>query len=805
MPIRMEPEAAEHLRQLIREAPRGEVFAIGEVTSRVIVSLAPTRRGEPGGAELLDRPRPGQVVLHSHPSSDPTPSELDRRLIERYARGGVGFVIVDRDVSVDRWEVEPGRAGEQVVASEALEAFFGEGLASALEGWEARPEQLQMARRVARCLEEQRPLLCEAGTGTGKSLAYLAPAALWAQANDAMVVVSTFTKALQMQLLASDLPLLRAGGLDVRTAVLQGRNNYLCRRRLQLLVEDGSSDDDALAELWDWSRITEEGTRAELAFPVPAGLWERVLSDHDLTLSVGCPHYAECHYYRARRAAAEAHVLVVNHALLLMDLSIRASTGRGLLPRYRRLIIDEAHHLESAATAVASDRLSARAVRHALAGLTDTRWRRGALSRLVASAPRPRPELSAAAASTTRRVDDVVAQVDAIFERIERASLAGGQEPLRVTTELEAGERWSGSVVPAVEQLTDDLHRLCRHLDLLAGWFRELGLPPDRAQPLLDLRRSRRRLRRHLRVIEAFLEPDPGRCRWIEAVESGGRAQSSALCSAPIALSELLQQLLWGPFGGVVCTSATLTVGGRFTHWRSAVGLADAELDELDELVLPSPFDHASVALLGLPRDLPVPEDPRYLQATAEVIADAVACSDGGAFVLCTSHAAVATYHELLSDSPEVGTRPILAQGQLGRAALLQRFREDRRAVLIGTDSFWEGVSVRGEGLRLVIVPRLPFRVPTEPLQQARYERIAAQGRDPFWEVSLPEAVVKLRQGYGRLIRSHSDRGVVLLLDRRLHDRRYGAIVLRSLPPARRVKGPWRRVREAVVEMLGEG
>ncbi|MEQ1507879.1 MAG: ATP-dependent DNA helicase, partial [Myxococcota bacterium] len=206
-------------------------------------------------------------------------------------------------------------------------------------------------------------------------------------------------------------------------------------------------------------------------------------------------------------------------------------------------------------------------------------------------------------------------------------------------------------------------------------------------------------------------------------------------------------------------------------------------------------------AVLGLPRDLPSPDDPTFLAETARVIVEAILASDGGAFVLCTSHAAVKAYARAIRDG--AGGRPILAQGDAGRAVLLDRFRTDRRAVLVGTDSFWEGISVRGDGLRLVIIPRVPFRVPTEPLQEARHQRIVARGGDPFKALSLPDAVLKLRQGYGRLIRSHTDRGVVLILDRRIHDKAYGTVILRSLPPARRVSGPWRMVREAIAPQLG--
>ncbi|MCA9494813.1 MAG: hypothetical protein KC621_33020, partial [Myxococcales bacterium] len=352
MSLRFEAPAAEALRAAIRDAGGVEVFAIGDVMAGHVMSVTVTCRGtEDRVPALLDRPRAGQVVIHNHPSGDLRPSEADLELAHRYGEDGVGVVIVDSVVSRSNWVVEPYVRRWVGVDDDALEAFFTEGLPRAMPGWESRPQQLEMARQVARSLEAEIPLMCEAGTGTGKSLAYLVPAALWALANDGRVAVSTFTRALQAQLVASDLPLLAKGGIEVRTSVLQGRNNYLCRRRLDIALDEDPDDDRRVLEsLRDWSSTTTEGSRGHLGFQVSGPQWERVMSDADLTLSVRCPHYDTCHWYKARRSASGAHLLVVNHALLLTDLSIRGQAGRGFLPKYDRIVLDEAHHLEDAAT-----------------------------------------------------------------------------------------------------------------------------------------------------------------------------------------------------------------------------------------------------------------------------------------------------------------------------------------------------------------------------------------------------------------------------------------------------------------------
>jgi ATP-dependent DNA helicase DinG len=809
MSSRFTASAAEALREAIRDAGGVEVFAIGEVEGKEVTQVTITCRGtEDSVPALLDRPRAGQVVIHNHPSGDLRPSQPDLQLAHLYGEDGVGVVIVDSAVTRSNWVVEPHVRALVKVDEAELRAFFTERLPKALPGWEARPQQIEMALNVARSLDEERPLLCEAGTGTGKSLAYLVPAALWARANDAKVVVSTFTRALQGQLVASDLPLLAAGGLDVKTALLQGRTNYACRRRLQIAVDEALEDQEKaeLKALLDWSNGSPSGSRSDLPMVVDQARWEQVQSESDLTLSVRCPHYLQCHYYKARRNASSAHLIVVNHALLLADLSLQQEAGRGFLPKFQRIVLDEAHHLEDAATGASTERLSALAVRRAVAGALDGRRRKGALGKLAEKFA------SAGSALSQDRHADLLSRVSiaeaALDHAATGATVALGTvadvavtegDPKRVTSVYADSPTWTQDVVPTLLHLESELHAAAESLDKVEQLFQDLVLPEEHAQPLLDVRRARRRLVEQAKGLAAFVEgASASSCRWIDPERTRTGERTAAVCAAPIEVSAVLARILWAKYPGTACTSATLTVAGRFEHLARRIGLPP-DLEPV-EVIYPSPFDHEAQALLGLPRDVVAPDDPGFLAASAKVVVDAIRISDGGAFVLCTSYAAVKAYADAVRRG--AGDRPVLVQGEGGRSVILQRFRENRRAVLIGTDSFWEGVSVRGEGLRLVIIPRIPFRVPTEPLLQARHERIASRGGDPFKALSLPEAVLKLRQGYGRLIRSHTDRGAVLLLDRRIHDKSYGTVVLRSLPPARRVIGSTEVVLDAVRAML---
>jgi ATP-dependent DNA helicase DinG len=765
MALRFSPDAAAAMRTAIREADGVEVFAIGDVLDGTVVAITVTCRGqEDRVTALIDRPKPGQVVIHNHPSGVLLPSDADMHLAGVYGNDGVGFVIVDSPVERSRWVVEPHVAARTDLDPARVERFFREDLKLAIPDFELRGGQLDMALAVTEALNHGRPLAVEAGTGTGKSLAYLVPAAMWALQNAAKVVISTHTKALQGQLVGSDLPVLARAGLPATYAVLQGRNNYLCKRRLGVALADDTLEPEErqlLDAIAAWDQTSADGTRGDLPFPVDPQGWERVESDTDLTLAIRCPHYAECRFYQARRSAAAVHLLVVNHALLLADLALKADGG-SILPKFDRVVLDEGHHLEDAATGAASERLTDRAIGRAVGPLLPRRKRPGVLDRMDGVATRTklsadeRTVLETSLALAMAHARSVVEQAPAALEVMADAVPPEG--PLRVTEALERSEAWQQHIAPAIVTLGRELEDLGGALDAVLAPFDEKKPGGDDVQPLLDLRRASRRVHEQARVALSMLAQSDEIVRWLDATRFRDGPRRAVLNAAPIEVAATLKKVLWTPFPGAVATSATLTVGKSFDYWGSRVGLrmtqkqADPEMFERVDpapstAVFPSPFDHFNQALLALPRDLPSPEDEDFLARTADYIIDAVRISEGGAFVLCTSYQAARYYGQALRAALPP-TQPVLVQGEGERLRLLERFREDRRSVLCGTDSFWEGVSVKGDALRLVIIPRLPFRVPTEPLRIARHERIEARGGDAFRQLSLPDAVIKLRQGY---------------------------------------------------------
>ncbi|NOY26500.1 MAG: helicase [Oligoflexia bacterium] len=818
--------AARSFRAAIDDAGGVEVFAVGRLDAegRVAEVEIHCRGNTTAVPALLRAPRPGEVVIHNHPSGVLQASQADLHLAGLYGEDGVGMVITDNAVETALWVVEPSLRQRRDVDLDQVRAFFLHALPKVIPGWESRAGQVDMAIAVARALNDgrkERPVVAalEAGTGTGKSLAYLVPAALWAKANDSRIVIATYTINLQGQLAHSDLPMLARGGLDVRAAVLSGRGNYLCRRRLSdaLAELDSSSEPGAepdphaatIRQAAAWAEHARRGARADLGFPMPEDVWDRIRSDHDQTLRARCPHFARCLYYEARRDAARAQVVVVNQHLLLADLVLKIQTGGdGILPRFDRAIIDEAHHLEDAATGLFSEKLTALAIRRAVAPLLSAKRRKGALQRAV---DHYAEALDATAADRLRgRCHDAQAALELLgddmkagFESLAIDLFCGEDQSLRVTPDLRGTDRWRLHLAPAIDDAAQRLDDAASRLARIEQSLDEL--PEDRVlahpQPLLDLRRARRRLLDKAAVASAMQAEDPDRVRWLAPVQARRGPKTATLATAPIDVGPTLRQRVFESLETTILTSATMSVYGRFDHILGRLGLegsleaSEQALQDIEirQATLPSPFHYEEQALLALPRDLPPPDDPRFGAWAGRFVAQAARASGGGVFVLCTSHALVATLHQAVRK--DLGdSLPLLRQGELSRLRLLDRFRSLHNAVLFGTDSFWEGVSVPGAALRLVIIPRLPFRVPTEPVQQARHERLQAAGQDPFRAWSLPHAVLRLRQGFGRLIRTRSDRGAVAILDRRIHERWYGKVFLGSLPPAARATGPARAV-----------
>lgn len=642
-------------------------------------------------------------------------------------------------------------------------------LAARSQPFEARPEQRDMAAAVERALSSGRHLLVEAGTGVGKSFAYLLPALAWAAAHDKVVAVATSTIALQEQLVRRDLPLLaEALPFPVRFALVKGRGNYLCTRRLHLALGQGPMliEDEARAQLAAveaWSREGGDGTRQGLPFHPLEGVWDAVKAESGNCLGRACRFYARCAYQASRQRAAEAHLLVLNHHVLLADLALQRS-GASFLPRVDAVIVDEAHDLEE----VAAEHLGLRATSLGLAQALGRLWSPRQRAGLLARHPDPGVRLA---------VDEAREAAQGWFRDLAACL---GREP-RAASEVPArgeGGGWAAAAAAAVPADAPAPQRLGEVLRRTAALLEARRDALDDADLALEVGARARALAEAGEALEVLAAPPrDGEVRWIDRTPRG-----LALCAAPVDVGPLLREVLWSRVGTAVLTSATLSTGrpASFAFVRRRLGLAEA-----DELALGSPFDYASQARIVLRADLPDPSQrpADWEEALPEAIEAAVRESGGGALVLFTATAVLrrtaARLRERLAD---LGLE-VLVQGEgLERPALLERFRASG-GVLLGVASFWQGVDVPGDALRHVVIVRLPFEVPTHPLGAARRERIERSGGDAFLDLTLPQTALRLKQGFGRLIRSASDRGQVTILDPRVVTKRYGRVLLDSLPP----------------------
>ncbi len=614
-----------------------------------------------------------------------------------------------------------------------------------------------MAARVEDALARGRALVVEAGTGTGKTLAYLLPAAR----SGLKVVVSTATKTLQEQLAEKDVPLLNALGVDAKVAFLKGRQNYLCLLRFEEFLRNPTfavREEAAVFERIEaWAGTTQTGDRAELT-DVPDNLasWRDLSASAEQCIGTRCAHYDRCFVFRMRRQAADADVVVVNHHLFFADLALRSSSagdsGAAVLPDYAAVIFDEAHAVEEVATEHFGVQLSS--------------FRVSELARDALKALTTRPQLTEAAGLATRLLRDGRDFFDLALDSAPEGGRARERE-----------SRWAllpGALEPA-EAARQDLAEMVRALGAALS-------SADGNEEIALLERRCLALSADLGLF-AGAERQPDLIHWAES-----RAGHLFLHASPIDIAPLLQDKLYDRIGPVVFTSATLAVGGELGYFARRVGLSDESgaLFPLEEAVLASPFDYEKHAALYLPQKMPDPQDPGFAEAVADELRALLPITAGRAFVLFTSLRNMRAVHALLAaELPWT----VLLQGDAPKAQLLKRFRE-RPSVLFASQSFWEGVDVPGDALSLVVIDKLPFASPGEPIVAARIDRLRRSGEDAFYGYQVPQAALALKQGFGRLIRTATDRGIVAVLDARLTRRPYGRLFIESLPRCRILRTP---------------
>ena len=660
-------------------------------------------------------------------------------------------------------------------------------IARRLPGYETRREQWRVSEAVAAAIEAGEHLVVEAGTGVGKSFAYLVPAILAATAGQAAeprrsddeddedepsaprpkrkrIVVSTHTIALQEQLIRKDIPFLNAViPLEFSAVLAKGRSNYISLRRMQAAGERAKStldfeDDRQLRQLREWSKTTTDGSLADLDFRPNGVVWDEVKSEHGNCLGKKCPTYQQCHYYKARRRIWNADLIVVNHALLMSDLALRRE-GAQVLPDYDILVIDEAHTLEDVAAEHLGHSLSSGQFDYMYNKLYSERGGGKGLF-IHHSLPHGQQLVHRLRSLTANFFEDV-----RIWKESQSQTNGRARKPL-----------------PIEDEVTGELRALATTITDYA-----VQIKPETQQ--IELLSAAEKLQGMAKLLEQWIKQSvPDLVYWVET--TSGRYPSVKAMSSPVNVGPLLRECLFDQVKTVIMASATLTIAGAdFTYFRQRVGLTKTRQEKQG-----SPFNFERQCKLIVVQGIPDPsERPQEYEAAAiQAIPRYVAQTNGGTFVLFTSYKMLKLATERLSHWFTERNLTLLTQGEgANRTAMIDRFKADGRAVLFGTDSFWQGVDIPGNALQNVIITKLPFSVPDHPLLEARVEQIKARGGNAFMEYQVPEATIKLRQGFGRLIRTQTDTGQVVILDPRVHTKRYGKIFLDSLPKCHMVTDQW--------------
>lgn len=829
--------ASKRLAKEIKKAGGKEVFFVGSFSAEdaAVDAIKVFARGNNNSVPaIVDAANRGDVVIHNHPGGDLTPSDADIHMASVFGNKGVGFFIINNEATEVYVVVEPFSEIPltPIDTDELSEILAPSGAISASLGseYEKREQQVEMMERVANSFNEGTISLIEAGTGTGKTLAYLIPSVYWALQNGTRVVISTNTINLQEQLVQKDIPLLKRSLPDkvFKTSLVKGMGNYVCLLRVGN-VGDGmlelfeDEEVDTLTDIVDWSKTTQDGSLSDLSFTPPRDVWDKVRAETESCLRVRCPHYSDCFFFKARRDMASSEILIANHHLVFSDLAIKGGCDEGdfgILPPYEHIIFDEAHHIEDAATSHfggsvrrftllrllrrirrVDRRGKSKGLVYYLAELTaklEKHMRKGVLNTVLGMLEGTLvPRVDEAEEHTARAFDELY-KLGAEASKMRKEF--GPEFNIRITEAQRAMDLWDG-VEEKFRKLCTKYVALEQDLKALIDLFTDYESETDVAKVMVEFKGVANKIHFYTELMLTFFsQVEDGYVRWIEGRPGKGDTLSG-LGISPLDVSRELNERLYSRARSIVLTSATMAMDGSFEFLRSGVGLGELKGSDpvggeggsrppVEEALLPAPFNYKEQVLLAVPTDMPEPGTDLFPGAVATMVGEAVKISDGNALILFTSYSLLEKVYNSLYEELSMKGFLTLRQGAKPRSLLLKEFSVEDRSVLFATDSFWEGVDVRGESLRLVVIVRLPFKVPTDPVIEARVESIEQAGRNSFLEYTVPQAVLKFKQGFGRLIRSRTDKGAVLVLDRRVVSKHYGRYFLKSLPNCEFISAP---------------
>jgi ATP-dependent DNA helicase DinG len=783
-------QSEKKLRDEISRAGGNEVLFFGWTDEQQkIVRVEVVARGNDECVTVpLERTAVPDVIIHNHPSGTLAPSNPDMRIAHFSAQRGVGFIIINNDLSNSYVVVEPVLKRKKTKLDHAeLNALISAGGACSrtIPGFEEREGQQRMLESVCETFNEDTLALIEAGTGIGKTLAYLIPSVEWSLKNRGRVVVSTNTINLQEQILYKDIPDLKGAlNKDFSYILMKGRGNYVCLNRVAEVQQDlftllDEEEHEQFERITEWVNTTTDGSLSDISFMPTLSLWEKINSQSETCTGAGCPFFNRCFLNMVKRRAISANIIITNHHYLLADASLIGS-GNSILPAYERLIVDEAHNLEDSATSFFTRKIALGSVLRLLNSLfTVKKNRRGYLVFLMNKGLGEKTKLnemintvSALKALSFSLFEGIDEFVDSNSARLRKDAFNNGYTVLELNDGTRSLPGWETLVVSGLGAFYRECILLIEQLSDI-GSCMEDGVE-ERTKKQLDGFISR--IHEIAHTIDIFFGDDTGEyIRWIE------KRKETAIVVSLVDVGRMLEEHIFKRLKSGVFTSATLTVNNTFDFIQKRLCLHRVVQKER----IRSSFDYEEQMAVLLPSDIPGPEAPGYEEMVIEGITKVVEKTNGKAFVLFTSYRMLNKVYEGVKAILEKRGIVLFKQGSDLRKNLFQNFKTNIHSVLFGTVSFWEGVDAPGETLECVIITKLPFKVPTEPIVRARVERIQKSGGNPFYEYILPLAVIKLKQGIGRLIRKKTDTGIAVILDSRVIKRNYGQVFINSLPGGR--------------------
>ena len=801
-----------YIRSEIASSNENEVFFVGEINhDGKVTSVSVGSRGNLHSVPVnQDLKRKGSVLIHNHPGGNLTPSDADLSVAAVSSENAQGFYIINNDVTEIYVVVEPvlPKVIKKLDVDDAAFYISKDGpLAKINENFEERLSQIELLKNIAKTFNQNKTGVFEAGTGVGKSYAYLIPSILWAVQNNERVVISTGTINLQQQLCLKDIPqAIKITGKPVKFILMKGRQNYICKRRLQdaLNSKDLFENNDDLDRIAQWQDSCDTGSKSELSFLPSESVWNRINSESDACMALRCPYYSQCFVMKVKKEASAANILVVNHHLLFADIESRLH-GAGyddavVLPPYKRIIFDEAHGIETAATSFFSESFNRFKILKPL-NLLYRKKKNSAMGFLFS-------------VSMLSKEEEKSFQAYQMISKIK--SDLTNLETLALDLCIQENNLWLNPLTfRNFQPVLSMCQTLAKDISVFTSLVLEVldGVPEDdRDIPYFwETKVLNRRLSDYSVILNDFFmwEEKPDKVFWLQKKNLPSDMQKDDelnfyinFIETPLDIAPLMNQGIFEPMDSVVCTSATLKTGRDFSYWLRHNGLYFSDSDEVLQGEFFSPFPYKENMIFLVPKDIPFPDESDFQIYVENVLKNLILKAKGRTLVLFTSYESLRlSYNNIFSTMLANGIK-LLRQGSDDNARILKNFKDDVSSVLFATDSFWQGVDVPGESLSQVIIVKLPFTVPNDPVFKARSEAIRKKGGNSFMELSVPEAIIKFRQGVGRLIRKNTDKGTVVVLDRRIYEKQYGSLFLANVPECKKYYEPVSKILDIIEEFL---